>query len=266
LRHSLSDRVRRLITFDDIRGYHTYSTTAQQLLLMSVDAARRRAAQNAGLDRGAADIQSHGDGEMVRWPEEVTAVATLNDYVRELCSEMAALNGERPEGRPIQLRLAVVDGYSALEGGNLTGRGPVTAARLLDSRQCREALALAPQHPLAVITTDEIYQDVVADPYRQLRSENYVRVLVRHEGKDFTQTAWLTVPGCDAERLRGLSEDAAETPAEPGGTKGSSPTDPHPKSNPSSDSGYVQHNSPGSGGIVFASQGGVQNNTIEKGA
>ena len=261
----MSDRVRRLITFDDIRGYHSHSTTAQQLLLMSVDAARRRAARNAGLDRGAADIQSHGDGEMVRWPEGVAAVATLNDYVRELCSEMAALNRERPEDRPIQLRLAVVDGYSALEGGNLAGRGPVTAARLLDSRQCREALALAPHHPLAVITTDEIYQDVVADPYRQLRPETMCGFWYGRTARISHKLLGLLCP--DATRSAcGACRRTPRRRCRAGRDQRAVADRSRPESKPSPDSGYVQHNSPGSGGIVFASQGGVQNNTIEKGA
>jgi hypothetical protein len=90
----------------------------------------------------------------------------------------------------------------------------VGVSRLVDSAPVRGALRAFPDADLAVLVSRQIYTDVVAQRHTSLKPGEFREVVVRQ--KEFTDVAWLRVPGHDVHGAR-LSADPP--PAEPAGTR-----------------------------------------------
>lgn len=209
----------RPITQDDLRGWSSLQPHDHESSLTTLDGIRRRAARDGRVSREEAFRQRHGDGELMRWADGTSALDLLMRYAPALCTELEQENGRLAEPYRMQLRLALVEGYSEIVRGNLTGSPPVTVARLLNSEPCRRALVLLPHRPLVLIIPDDLYQGLVRQR-PALHPHTYVRVTVKEPGKGFEAAAWLSVPGCDDEELRLLRDELGRTPAEPAAVTG----------------------------------------------
>jgi hypothetical protein len=200
--------VRSLLTACDVEGYSRLASDEQRDLQNRLAEVQERAARNAGLVRGRALIQPAGDGELTRWPPETDVLKLTIDYLRELHTELVRVNRTLANDNQIRLRVALVDGMSEIASYGLAGEAPVVAARLVNADQTRKALIFASYCPLVVILDDRLYQDVVRQRFRGLRPDDYVRVLVRNDAKDFERDAWIAAPGCDSSVLAELAEPA----------------------------------------------------------
>ena len=141
--------------------------------------------------------QYAGDGHLTRWPPDVQADRILADYLPALLNELNRKNKTLADGSKLRLRVSIVLGTSEEGPGGLVGPGPIWASRLLDSKQARQALKLAPEAPMVVIVDDSVYQAYIKPGIRGLRATDYVSVTVDHPEKGFSQNAWISVPGSD---------------------------------------------------------------------
>ncbi|MEU1704816.1 hypothetical protein ABZ478_05355 [Streptomyces sp. NPDC005706] len=208
--------IRRWHVVDDLRRFSGRSSH-QQLDVTSVTGIlRKRAAVEADLERDAAVVQSRGDGELLRLAEGATAQQVVTRYPLALLDSLRKTNGDRSADAQIQLRLAVVDGYSELTAdGVLVGTAPVRAVRLVDSVLCRKALELAPPHcPLVVIVDHGVYTGVIQEQLVGSDPAEWVKVLVEDTAKGFEETAWLTVPGLGPDGTADLADRLSGPPSQ----------------------------------------------------
>ncbi|MEU1572047.1 hypothetical protein ABZ519_12985 [Streptomyces collinus] len=202
--------VSRTHTLDDISGFGRNEPRGQGDVLRTVRHARTAAARGAKLDRNGAFEQEFGDGELARWPAQVSSLDLLDRYPPALATELSRGNERRIEEAWIRMRLAVVDDLSAVEGTSLTGNAAVTLRRLVDAPQCRRALELLPGRPLVVVIDHQLYQRLVEPRYGSLDPSQYIPFRVDDPQKRFRADAWLTVPGCDATERELLRQRLAE--------------------------------------------------------
>ncbi|MFZ3473810.1 hypothetical protein ACODT3_07140 [Streptomyces sp. 4.24] len=198
--------LRRLHSGDDLPGYSDRQPHVQRGLLEAIAVVRERAARIAGMDRAAAYTQSQGDGEFVRWPSLPSTLEVIHRYPAALCNELIQANASRSETAALGLRLAMVEALSEAAPGGLSGDPFVMVRRFLDCWQAREALALIPDCPLAVVVDQGIFRDTVAKEFLGLRPDQYVEILVRDEEKRFEAPAWLTLPGSTPAQVEAVRE------------------------------------------------------------
>jgi hypothetical protein len=195
----------------DAQGYgraHDQGQISIQDELLDVLSA---AATAAGLDRGTWHRQGKGDEELalIAAGEPNTESRVVDDFVRELATVLFRRNYDRPVDGRFRLRLAVDHGFARPASNGFAGRPVVVVSRLVGCRPLRQAMAAAPDANLAVILSRQVYIDLVLGGHTRLRAADFLRVSVSE--KEFTDQAWLRVPGVDVHRLR-ITQD---------------PTDPH---------------------------------------
>lgn len=158
-----------------------------------------RAAGAAGLDRSRWTTQRSGDGEFAVLPPDEPEPRVVDDYVRELATELRQFNEGRLPDWQIRLRLAAHHGVAYPAANGYAGNAPVTVGRLIDSPPVRQALAVGPEAQLAVILSRLVFDEIVAGGHTSLRVEDFQPVQVRV--KEYVDQAWVRVPGIDAARL-----------------------------------------------------------------
>jgi hypothetical protein len=200
---------RRLIVAVDAKGYGGSDELTQHEIQAAIPALLDAAAERSGLDRSEWDVHPAGDGEMAVLPLSTEEPRFLDLYVQELSYALRRHNHNRTEAGRLRLRLAVHHGSAVSSAAGYSGRGIVTAARVVDSDTLRDALAGAGAD-LAVAVTAPVYQDVVVQGHSRLRPEDFVPASVRN--KEYGEPVWIHVPG--------RSPAAAPGPVEPTGTAG----------------------------------------------
>lgn len=206
--------VQRVHTDDDLRRWSDNVPYAQEDQLSTVRSARSRAVHNARLDSDGAFVQNHGDGDLVRWPYTVSGLDLLDRYVPTLAVELGRANERRTEEARSRMRMAAVEGVSRRVGDGLVGAAPITAKRFLDCRQSRAALELLPHRPLVVVIDDRLHS-LVEQRLGSLEERNFIPIQVEIPDKGFSESAWLTMPGCDAAELELLRKELAAGQPEP---------------------------------------------------
>ncbi|MEV0727661.1 hypothetical protein [Polymorphospora sp. NPDC050346] len=145
--------------------------------------------------------QPSGDGEFAVLPPDEPEPRVVDDYVRELATELRLFNEGRLPDWQIRLRLAAHHGVAYSAANGYAGNAPVTVGRLIDSDPARRALAAAPEAPLAVILSRLVFDEIVAGGHTSLRPDDFQPVQVRV--KEYADQAWVRVPGVDPARLPG---------------------------------------------------------------
>ncbi|MEF3117859.1 hypothetical protein [Streptomyces chrestomyceticus] len=184
---------RRLCLAADMEQYSRLETRAQSVMQADLVRALDEAAMLAGLDRAAWARQPQGDQELAILPEGTPEASILGPFVRHLTAQLAALNAHRPATIRMRLRLAVDIGIVEDAALGHAGPAPVAVARYLSAPQLKTALATAHSANLAVIISDQLYQDVVRLGNHDLDPSQYVRTHVRV--KEFGNYGWMHLPG-----------------------------------------------------------------------
>ncbi|MBF9129466.1 hypothetical protein I0C86_10865 [Plantactinospora sp. S1510] len=234
-----TDFSRRLLISVDAKGYggHTDRRQAavQEGLLAVLDVAARR----AGLHRAGWERQPAGDGELSVLPSTEQEPRVLDDFVRELHSALVSYNEDLVRQAQLRLRLALHFGAAMPAGNGFSGQGVVQVSRLVDSEPVRAILA-DERIPLAVVISDRLFTDVVAQGHTSLRPGDFRPINVNH--KEYGRRAWLRSPGFDIHALdlagaeRPRTHEPASDPVSGGttattpgtGTSGADAADPGP--------------------------------------
>lgn len=203
---------RRLCLGIDMQGYGSRPGGRHAEFQHDLVTLLDQAAARAGLDRDRWSVQRSGDGEFAVLPAGQAEGSVIDDFVRELAGGLSRRNEHRTAPGRIRLRLAVHFGPVESAPNGFAGDGPVVVGRLLDSRPLRRALAADMGADLAVILSRQVYADTVAAEMTDLRPADFAEVHI--EAKEFTDSAWIRVPGVTAERLGWLlagSDDNDDT-------------------------------------------------------
>ncbi|MER7003598.1 hypothetical protein ABT297_11220 [Dactylosporangium sp. NPDC000555] len=218
---------RRILVAVDIERYSRRENLQQYRIQHDLRRALAEACDRLGLRRGDWLTQAGGDGELAVLPagtSEPRVVArlatTLDALLRERNRDLAA------ELR-LRLRVAVHVGLVHVDGANgFPGSAAVTVCRIVDAAPLKRALAAFPAAGAALIVSEQVYDDVVAQRYEDLRPEGYTRIRVELPDKDFAAVAWITVPGEPAADVARVLPDLLPEPAAPTSPVPSAPAAP----------------------------------------
>jgi hypothetical protein len=201
---------RRLLLAIDAKGYGSGDDQQQHAVVTSLPKVLDAAATRAGLDRTTWARQPGGDGELAVLPpsESESEPVVVDGFVRELNSVLAEYNRNRQDAARLRLRLAVHNGVAIPAGEGFSGQGVVAVCRLVDSHAVKELLAQVLAADLAVVVSDRVFLDTVAQRHTSLRKEDFRKVTVRN--KEFVEIAHLYLPGHDVNAV-----DLADAEAEP---------------------------------------------------
>lgn len=189
-------RVSRVHTDSDLVKYSKRKFPGQLMAQQTFKTAQDRAAAHARLPKNTAWTQEKGDGELVRWPRETESFHILSHYVPALYDELMSTNQLLAPEQQLHVRMSVVFGASEIGTLGLIGDAPITAGRLVDSKEVRNAIQAAPGSPLAVIIDDGVYRNVVKSGLvSNLDASQYQRVEIDIPEKGFREVAWIVVPG-----------------------------------------------------------------------
>jgi len=143
----------------------------------------------ANIDPIAVTRQDTGDGLLAVIPAHVPKAAVVADLVRELGLAVAGYNRTRNEEGRLRLRVALHHGDVIIDGTGFAGEAPIVVTRLLDALPARAALDDDPSLDLAVILSERLFADTVAERFRGLDPADFVRVGV--ESAKYQAAAWL---------------------------------------------------------------------------
>jgi hypothetical protein len=187
---------RRLLVSTDAVGYGSGDDLRHKSVQTGLPAVLDEAAERARLHRVGWQRQVGGDGELALLPLTESEPCVVDDYVHHLAGALGRYNRDlRPEAR---LRLAIHHGVAVQAGNGYAGQGVVAVSRLVDAPPVRAALEVT-DADLAVILSDQVFTDTVAQYYTSVRPEAFRRVRV--ENKEFLEDAWLWVPDRDVHAL-----------------------------------------------------------------
>ncbi|MEV0675521.1 hypothetical protein AB0I60_03255 [Actinosynnema sp. NPDC050436] len=184
----------RLCVAVDTERYRRFAVPeaarAQQRFAELLDRARRR----AGVGDAGVDVSQTGDGVFLLLPAGVDESVVIPGLVEGLRAGLADLNRDLTDRARLRLRVAMHRGHVAAGANGWLGSAVTTVHRLLDSEALRLALADAPAADFALMVSDVLYRDVVADGYHPLDPRGFAAVVAEVPAKDFAEPAWLHVP------------------------------------------------------------------------
>jgi len=132
---------------------------------------------------------------------------------RELHNELEDLNHDLVAGAQVRLRLAIHHGFASPASNGFAGQGVVVVSRLVDSAPVRQALVVQPGASLAVILSSRVFEDTVVQRHTTLSGKAFRRVVVAN--KDYTDDAYLYVPGFDVHALDLANVETGPRPEPP---------------------------------------------------
>jgi hypothetical protein len=156
---------------------------------------------HAGIDVGQLGLQRSGDGQAAVFPPAVDESRVIPLLVEGLARALGQANADRAEPDRIRLRVALHRGHISWGANGWIGNSPIAVQRLLDSPGARQALADHPSADFVLIVSDVVYRDVIAHGHGNLSSRTFRPVRVDMPAKNFTEPAWIYVPGATDRAL-----------------------------------------------------------------
>ncbi len=205
---------RRVLVAADMQRYSRHSNLDQYRSQEVFQEVMRRAANHAGLHRDAWITQPSGDGEFSVLPAGTAESAVISDFVPALEKLLREHNRTLIPEHRTKIRVALHTGLVHLDGANgVPGRGAIHVSRLVDATPLKEALSRYPDAVVGLIVSDSIYHECVTERYEGIRPEQFHKVQV--DVKEFSEAAWIHLPGEDLTGLNPRPEPPAATPTTP---------------------------------------------------
>jgi hypothetical protein len=137
-------------------------------------------------------VQDMVDGVLILIPANISLARLLEDFIRELEADLKLHNRFLAAEDRLRLRVSMHSGRVNLEPSGPAGGAIILAYRLLDAPQLRAALDDQPAADLAVIISNEVYQDVVVQSYGNLDKRRFQHI--EFHTKTGEEAGWLYVP------------------------------------------------------------------------
>jgi hypothetical protein len=189
---------RWLLVSCDAVGYGSGDDLRHKSVQTALPAVLDEAAARARLHRVGWRREVTGDGELALLPDTEPEPRVVDDYVNHLNGALTAYNRDLRQEARLRLRVAIHYGVAVRADNGYAGQGVVVVSRLVDARPVRAALEVS-DADLAVILSDQVFTDTVAQYYTSVRPEAFRRVRV--ENKEFLEDAWLWVPDRDVHGM-----------------------------------------------------------------
>ncbi|WP_426505721.1 hypothetical protein ACPPVO_48205 [Dactylosporangium sp. McL0621] len=216
---------RRILVAVDVEKYSRRENLLQYRIQEDFHLTLAEAAERLGLDRGAWLTQAAGDGELAVLPAAASEPRVVAHLATTLDELLRARNAGLPGERHIRVRVAVHVGLVHLDGAlGFPGAAAVVVSRLVDARPLKLALAAFPAAGAALIVSEQVYDDVVAQRYEDLAPEAFTPVRIELADKGFDQAAWVRVPGAAPLDLARVLADFAPSAPPPAGPAASGNT------------------------------------------
>ncbi|MFJ1762955.1 hypothetical protein ACIOD2_21770 [Amycolatopsis sp. NPDC088138] len=185
----------RLCLAVDTESYSRFSSVeaarSQQRLVTVLEQARR----HAGLLEADVDLQQSGDGQFSILPPGVDESVVIPRLVSGIRAALASANADLNAHARLRLRVALHRGHVAAGVNGWIGGVTIAVHRLLDSAPVRAALTRRREADFALIVSDVLFTDVIADGYGSLDPADFAPVEARLPEKNFAERAWVYVPG-----------------------------------------------------------------------
>jgi hypothetical protein len=207
---------RRLLIAADLESYGRQNNPAQQRSQEVFRWAMTEAARAVGLNHSDWIAQPSGDGELAILPATTPEPIVVSGLAPALNRLLREHNHDLPPNGRSRMRIAMHVGLVHLDGANgYPGEAVVTVSRLVDAPVLKWALASCPSAAVALIVSDVVYRDVVANGYEGMQAENFVRTAIDQPDKAFSAVGWVNVPDedirwlGDTEAARALADQTA---------------------------------------------------------
>lgn len=190
---------RRLCWTTDVQGYGRGNDVEQAAVQKELRELLDEAATAAGLNRRSWERQEAGDGELAI----VSADEPENLVVGRFTTELAALLYRRncvvTADKKLKVRIAADHGIVRSAAMGYVGDPVVAVSRLVGCAAGRAALNNIADANLVMMLSQQVYKDLVQRGH-VLQPAMFLRVPVKE--KEYTQDAWLFVPGVDMATVR----------------------------------------------------------------
>ncbi|MEU9157673.1 hypothetical protein AB0D59_45895 [Streptomyces sp. NPDC048417] len=190
---------RRPLLAVDAKGYGGVDAVTQRQLQEAIERLLGESAAAVGLDWERWKLQEGGDSLFAVLPEGASEPDLVDPFMRRLDAGLRAFNHGRRRESWLRLRAAVHFGTASPGPIGFVGRAPVEVGRMLDSAVLKAALAAAPDACLAVAVSPTVFNEVIAQAFTTIRTEEFREVRVVE--KEHSGRAWIWVPGYDAGAL-----------------------------------------------------------------
>ncbi|WP_242907415.1 hypothetical protein [Actinomadura terrae] len=184
----------RLCFAADIERFSRFSTPEAAAVQERFTDLLAQAWEHAGIAPHELDLERGGDGQAVVFPSGIDESYVIPRLVEGLARGLARINAGRDEHGVLRIRTALYRGHVAWADNGWVGHPPTAVRRLVDSPVLRRSLADHPEAGLALIISDTIYQDIVAQGFGDLPPGAFLPVQVDLPQKNFAEPAWLHVP------------------------------------------------------------------------
>ncbi|ONH33483.1 hypothetical protein [Pseudofrankia asymbiotica] len=177
----------------DVKGYSERSAPTHLAIRQGLRDVVAEGFRRSNIDPLATASQDTGDGVLAIIPAEVPKAIVVADLIRELGVAVSIYNRTRNAAGRLRLRAALHHGDVIIDGTGYAGDAPIITTRLVNAPPTRAALEADGGQDLALILSDSLYQDTVAQGFRGLDTVDFVQVEIRTA--KFQGTAWLRAQG-----------------------------------------------------------------------
>jgi hypothetical protein len=146
---------------------------------------------DSGLPWREQDREDSGDGLSVIVPAGIPTGALIDPLVAHLRAGLRRHNRTASDPAKIRLRMALHTGHVYRDPNGFTGRSLITLFRLLDAPEFKHVFTAAAAD-LALITSDEVYQDVIRHGPGLIDPDAYRPIEAR--SKETCVRAWVQAP------------------------------------------------------------------------
>jgi hypothetical protein len=185
---------RRICVVVDIAKYSAHPTTDHLAMAPQLRKVTESAVVHAGVRWAKVEVQNQGDGLLLQLPPRINEPQVLPGLINGLCLALQQSNRRTLASRRLRLRMALTQGIQHRGPTGAIGDALIVACRLVDSQSVRDALDSHPDRDLAVIVSDNLYLDVIAQKYPGLDPAEFTAVQAEIESKSFAAKAWVHVP------------------------------------------------------------------------
>jgi len=199
---------RHLLLRVDATGYGASNDIRQGEIQATLGRVLDEAAAAAGFDRSLWHTQPAGDGELAVLPDSVRERSVVDVYTQALADALEGANGDDR----MRIRLAVHYGVVSVGRLGFPGQGAVEVSRMVDGEPVRLSLRRS-DASLAVVLSETVYRDSVAQGHTRLRPEQLREVEINN--KEFRRRAWLHLPGHDVHAVDLRPEPSAAADGKP---------------------------------------------------
>jgi hypothetical protein len=184
----------RLCMAADTASYRRFTTSeaarSQERLVEVLATARR----SAGIPEPEVDLQSSGDGQFAILPTGLDETVVIPRLVEGVRTALATVNADLSDRARLRLRVALHRGHVAPGVNGWVGAVTVAVHRLLDCAPLRDRLERDHAADFALIVSDVLFGDVIADGGGILDPAAFEPVDAVLPDKDFAERAWVHTP------------------------------------------------------------------------